>query len=100
MKGVKELSKMKNLWRLHMKFERNGVDEKVALTLVVHAAGKVPNLKKFEYEMERSSPGIDEDFVIQFGSLYKNKEICLSKLRSGKLFIFDHQKYFIFQILD
>jgi hypothetical protein len=86
MKGVKELSKMRNLLRLNLKFERNGVDVNDALELVVHAAGKVPNLKKFGYEITRAGEDIDESFVLKFGVLYKDKELCLCKLRSEKLF--------------
>jgi hypothetical protein len=83
MKGVKELSKMRNLWRLNLRFERSDVDVNDALDLVVHAAGKVPNLKKFEFEIIPAGQDIDEAFVVKFGVLYKEKELCLCKIRSG-----------------
>lgn len=83
MKGVNELSKMQNLQLMHIKFERHGRDENEALALIVHAAGRVPNLKKFDYELTRQS--VTDEFVVKFGLMYKEKKLMLCNLRSGKL---------------
>jgi len=73
MKGVEHLSKMKNLRNMAVHTDYSYDDDNNSIW--AHAAGRIPNLKHFTYNVELSS-----DFFNQYTKLYPGKKLVLRQL--------------------
>jgi hypothetical protein len=77
MAGVESLAKMTHLKYLYMNVaEEAGPDVTGAAELLVHSAGRIPNLVKFDFDYMLKS----WEFIKLYGDTYPNKNLTIRQL--------------------
>jgi len=76
MEGVEHLSKMEHLKYLFINVAEGDTDD--VLQILVHSAGKVPHLQKFDFDdMLRSN----SKFIQLYGQNYPDKKLHINMVR-------------------
>lgn len=79
LKGVESLAKMKHLKYLCIKVDKknNGAQAIEEAELLVHAAGRVPNLLKVDFDFNKKGSW---EFVKLYGELFPDKHLLIRHL--------------------